>query len=175
MRKWFLAALLASTPLFLAALLVLTPPLALAQNNFPTPGGATAGGSVGMCLNAAGLAVACGGASAIAPGTVIQGNGTGTVGAVTGTLTSATGKTAYICGFAISATGTGSIGAITITGLLGGTQTYQAGLSAAGGVVAQAQFSPCLPASGTNVNIVITTTADASATAVDVNSWGFLL
>jgi hypothetical protein len=32
-----------------------------AQNNFPTPGGATAGGDVGMCLNAQSLAVPCSG------------------------------------------------------------------------------------------------------------------
>jgi hypothetical protein len=36
-----------------------------------------------------------------------------------------------------------------------------------------ATFTPCIPASAVNTAITITTTADANATAVNVNSSGF--
>ena len=49
-----------------------------------------------------------------------------------------------------------------------------AGALGASGLPTQT-FTPCIPASAVNTAITITTTADASATAVDVNSWGFQL
>jgi hypothetical protein len=101
--------------------------------------------------------------------TGIQGNGSGTTGAVVGTLAAAAAKTTYICDFDVSATGTGSVGPITIAGLLGGSKVYQ--LTAPGSVAKT--FSPCLPGSAVNTAITITTTADPSATAVNVNSSGF--
>lgn len=103
----------------------------------------------------------------------ISGNGTGTTGAVVGTLAAAAGKKTYICGFAVSAAGSAAVGPITIAGLVGSSQVYQATASSTGGVVAQATFTPCIPSSAVNTAITITTTADASATGVDVNSWGF--
>jgi hypothetical protein len=36
-------------------------------------------------------------------------------------------------------------------------------------------FTPCIPSSTFNTAITITTTADGTATAVDVKSWGFQL
>jgi hypothetical protein len=86
-----------------------------------------------------------------------------------GTLAAAAGKTTYICDFDVSAAGTGSVGPITIAGLLGGSKVYQ--LTAPGSVAKT--FSPCLPGSAVNTAITITTTADPSATAVNVNSSGF--
>src|SRR5271170_5466211 len=102
----------------------------------------------------------------------IGGNGTGSTGAVVGTLTPAATDTAYICGFNVSALGTLTVGPITVAGLLGGSQVYQL-VATAGGVTLEIQFSPCIPASAINTPITTTTTADASATAVDVNSWGY--
>jgi hypothetical protein len=34
-------------------------------------------------------------------------------------------------------------------------------------------FTPCIPATGTNTAITTTTTADGTASAVAVNSWGY--
>lgn len=99
---------------------------------------------------------------------IIAGNATGTTGAVVGTLAAAANKTTSLCEFDVSAAGTGLIGPITIAGLLGGSRVYQITAPA----IISKSFSPCLPASAANTAITITTTADATATAVDVNSSG---
>lgn len=105
--------------------------------------------------------------------TAITGNATGSTSAVTGTLAAAVGKTTYICGFDVSAIGgTAAIGPITVAGLVGSSMTYQL-TSSASGVQLQKTFTPCIPASATNTAITVATTADGTATAVDVNSWGF--
>jgi hypothetical protein len=106
--------------------------------------------------------------------TPVQGNATGSTGAVVGTLAGVAGKTTYICGFAVSAVGSGAVGPITIAGLVTSSQVYQFTAAATGGALTQA-FTPCIPASAANTAITTTTTADGTATAVDVNSWGFQL
>jgi hypothetical protein len=107
--------------------------------------------------------------------TAIAGNATGTTGAVVGTLTSATGKTAYISGFSVSAVGgVAAIGPITVAGLAGGSQVYSMNSLAAGNTLV-VNFAQAIPASAVNTNITVTTTADGTATAVSVNSWGFLI
>lgn len=113
--------------------------------------------------------VACGAACA----TPITGNATGSTGAVVGTLAAAAAKTTYICGFNISATGgVATIGPIVVAGLVGSSQTYQL-FSTATGAQLPVTFSPCIPGSAVNTAITITTTADGTASAVDVNSWGY--
>jgi hypothetical protein len=103
----------------------------------------------------------------------ITGNSTGTTGAVVGSLGAIPNKTTWICGFAVSALGgTAAVGPITIAGLIGSSMVYQL-TSTAGGVALTQTFTPCIPASATNTAITITTTADGTASAVDVNSWGF--
>lgn len=105
--------------------------------------------------------------------TQIIGPGTGTTGAVVGTLAGTVNKTTYICGFDVSAVGgTAAVGPITVAGLLGGSFVYQLN-SAAAAVNFSKTYFPCLPASGTNTAITVTTTADGTATAVDVNPNGF--
>jgi len=105
----------------------------------------------------------------------ITGNATGTTGAVVGTLAGVANKTTYICGFHVDAIGgTASIGPVTLAGIVGSSMVFQGSSTAAGGAgIPWQQFTPCLPASAANTAITITTTADATATAVDVNSWGF--
>lgn len=116
-----------------------------AQQNFPTPNGAVA---------------------------AITAIATGTTGAVTATLAATSNKTTYICGFDVSAAGgSATVSPITVNGLLGGGFTYQ-GVSS-GGAPFQHAFSPCIAASGANTSITISTTADGTATAVDVQAWGF--
>lgn len=103
----------------------------------------------------------------------ITGNSTGTTGAVVGTLAARVGARTWICGFNVSAIGgTAAVGPITIAGLTGSSMVYQIA-SSAGGVQLTQTFTPCIPASALNTAITITTTADGTATAVDVNSWGF--
>ena len=109
-------------------------------------------------------------------GTVITGNATGSTAGIVGSLAAASGKTTYICGFNVQAIGgTSTVGPITIAGLIGSSQVYQTDVNSAtvGKTVAQASFNPCIPASAVNTAITVTTTADGTATAVDVNSWGY--
>jgi hypothetical protein len=107
------------------------------------------------------------------PTSTLLGVGAGSTGAVTATLTSSTGHLAYLCSFDVSALGgTATVGPITVTGLAQ-ILTYQLTATASGNVFVRS-FKPCLPASATGTNIVITTTADGTASAVDVNAAGFL-
>jgi hypothetical protein len=107
-------------------------------------------------------------------GTPVTGVGAGTTGAVTGSLAATAGKTNYLCSFDISAIGgTATVGPVTLTGLLGGnTLTYQLASTAAGNFLSRT-FSPCVPASAINTAISVVTTADGTASAVDVNLVGF--
>lgn len=103
--------------------------------------------------------------------TPITGNAQGTTSAVVATLAATAGKTTYICGFHIDSTGSGAIGPITMAGLIGSSMVFQ-GTAGANNNPSQT-FTPCVPASAANTAITITTTADGTATAVDVNSWGY--
>lgn len=110
-----------------------------------------------------------------AASTPISGNAAGTTGAVVGTLAANATKTTYICGFNVqSIGGVATSGPITVAGLVTASQIYQTGVnSTTAGQVASANFNPCIPASAINTAITITTTANGTATAVNVNSWGF--
>lgn len=103
-------------------------------------------------------------------------SGAGSTGAVTATLPASATLFTYLCGFNISAVGSaaGAVGPISVAGIKGGPQTYQLAAAAtpAAGYLSQT-FSPCLPSSAINTAITVTTTADATGTAVDVNAWGF--
>jgi hypothetical protein len=186
MRKMLLA---------LVALLLSWPALAQSPNTdtyFYTPNGGGVNGAIGMCLNTSNKAVPCSAANVVpspvsvtpfptnpatqVAATPISGNATGSTGAVVGTLAGAAAKTTYICGFNVQAIGgTAAVGPITVAGLNGSSQVYQGSSTAAGGTVASGSFNPCIPASAVNTAITITTTADGTATAVDVNSWGYQL
>lgn len=107
--------------------------------------------------------------------TAITGNSAGSTGAVVGTLAATSGKFTYICGFDVSAIGgTAAVGPVTIAGLTGSSMVFQLSSAAASATLSRT-FTPCIPASASNTAITITTTADGTATAVDVNSWGFQL
>ncbi|CAN7374315.1 hypothetical protein LJR220_003337 [Bradyrhizobium sp. LjRoot220] len=105
--------------------------------------------------------------------TAIQGNAAGTTGAVVGTLAANATKITYLCDFDVSGIGgTAALGPVTIAGLLGGSKIYQLSSSATG-VTLSKSFNPCIPASAINTAITITTTANGTATAVNVNSSGY--
>lgn len=137
----------------------------------------TASGAIGSSnpLSVTTAAPAAGTAGAGYPpgATPITGNATGSTAAVVGTLAAASTKFTYICGFSVSALGgTAAVGPITIAGTVGSSLVYQLASAASGSQLTQT-FTPCIPASAVNTAITTTTTADGTATAVDVNSWGF--
>jgi hypothetical protein len=100
--------------------------------------------------------------------------GSGSTGAVVGQISAVANQTSYLCGFDVSAIGgTAAVGPVVIAGLIGTTSfTYQISSTAAGLTLAR-NYNPCIPASATNTAITVTTTADGSATAVDVNVHGY--
>lgn len=102
---------------------------------------------------------------------VITGNAQGTTGAVVATLPAKANYTTYICGFHLDSTGSGAMGPITLAGIVNGPMVFQ-GTAGANNNPSQT-FYPCIPASAPNTAITITTTADGTATAVDVNMWGY--
>lgn len=103
----------------------------------------------------------------------ITGNASGSTSAVTGTLAAASGKVTYICGFVVSSIGgTAATGPITIANLVGSSMVFQLTSSATGVSVTQA-FSPCIPANAPNTSITVATTANGTASAVNVGSWGY--
>lgn len=105
--------------------------------------------------------------------TPVTGIGTGSTGAVVGTLAAIPGQKTWICGFDVSGIGgTAALGPVVVAGLTGGSFTYQISSTAAG-ITLSRTFTPCIPASAVNTAITVTTTADGTATAVDVNAWGF--
>jgi hypothetical protein len=78
-------------------------------------------------------------------------------------------KTNYVCGVHVSSTGSGT-SAVTVATLTGGvTFTYQ--LTAPGNFAML--YNPCIPASAQNATLTVTAGANGTATAVDVNVWGF--
>jgi hypothetical protein len=106
--------------------------------------------------------------------TSITGVGAGSTGAVVATLAASANRTTFICGFDVSAIGgTAAIGPIVVAGLSGGNSfTYQMSSTAAGTTLSRT-FTPCIAGNAINTAITVTTTADGTATAVDVNAWGF--
>lgn len=122
------------------------------------------------------LLCACAGAFAqqalpLARAITITGNATGTTGAVVATLPAKPNFLTYICGLHIDSTGSGAFGPITLAGIVNGPMVFQ-GTAGANNNPSQT-FFPCIPASGYNTAITLTTTADGTATAVDVNMWGY--
>lgn len=170
---------------FLAAIALLCLATAThAQNNFPTPNGATAGGSVQMCVNSASQAIPCtgttGAAGYPAGATPIGGAFSGAdTTSQAATLALASGKTTYICGFTVS--GLGATGAttvnVTVATLVGSvTLTYSYVFPAGATVVATSigrEYSPCIPASAAAAAITITVPGATGNTATQINAWGF--
>ena len=105
--------------------------------------------------------------------TSINNGATGSTGAVVATLAGTSGKTTYISGFNVyAAGGTAAVGPIAVAGITGGTQNFQMNSSAAGNTL-NVVFSFPIPATATNTAITVTTTADGTASVVNVNAWGF--
>lgn len=110
--------------------------------------------------------------------TPITASATGTTGATTATLASVGGKTTYICGYSIRANATAATTVTnTITGVITATLSsimWVAPLASGIGIDEQI-FSPCVPASGTNVDIAIVSGAPGSGGTVSSKGWGYNL
>lgn len=110
------------------------------------------------------------------PSVPIAAGASGTTGAVVATLAADATRLTYICGFDVSAIGgTAAVGPITIAGLTGSQSFKYQASSTAAGVTLSRTFTPCIPSNAINTAITVTTTADGTASAVDVNAWGFQL
>ncbi len=110
--------------------------------------------------------------------TPITASATGTTGATTATLASVGGKTTYICGYSIRANATAATTVTnTITGVITATLSSVMWVApAASGIGIDEQiFSPCIPASGTNVDIAIVSGAPGSGGVVSSKGWGYNL
>lgn len=106
--------------------------------------------------------------------------GTGAASTATATLTSGPGRVAFINGFVVSGLGATAAGtaAVTVTGVQGGTQTYQITIPAGATVAVppvQVNFPMPLPASGANTNIVVSAaTFGAGNTTSNVTAYGYI-
>lgn len=173
MRNLMRAALCAASLALLGSA-----PARATDNNFPTPGGATADGKVSMCVNSGGFAVPCNASSAYPTGaSPVTASATGTTGATTATLPAASGKTTYLCGFSIRANATAAAtGNATVTGTVSGTLNFTqwtAPLASGIGITEPQIGSPCIPASAQNTSISIVSAAPGAGGTVSVAAWGY--
>ena len=104
--------------------------------------------------------------------TPITGNSSGSTQSVVGTLAGTTSKTTFICGFSVGAQGGNALISPTLAGLTS-SMIFPLASSPSPTTLPNIQFNPCIPASAANTAITLTTTADGTATAVDVNMWGY--
>ncbi len=108
--------------------------------------------------------------------TPIHAHASGSTGAVSAALASpGAGIRNYVCGWDVSALGTaGVIGPITVTNTQANNIIVQQGTTLAAGatVSLSREYNSCIPAVSLNQAISVATTADATATAVDVDIHG---
>jgi hypothetical protein len=111
--------------------------------------------------------------------TPVSGANTGAAAAITATLAGAAGKLTYISGFHVTGLGAtaGSVIAVTVTGLLGGTQTYNYTVTTGAGLASgnlDVEFGVALPASALNTAIVVNVPSfGAGNTAEAVSAHGY--
>lgn len=128
-----------------------------------------------LCI--AGTGSAGSGSGGFPPNSIpVTSSATGTTGAVVATLPGTAGRFTYLCGF--TATGneaaTGAIVAVTAAGTVSGSLNFNIShpVTPALGTLVEA-FNPCVPSSGQNTAITVTSAADAAGTNVAVSAWGF--
>jgi hypothetical protein len=109
--------------------------------------------------------------------TPIIASGSGTTGSIAVAIPAVALKTAYLCGFIDDAVATASTtGGNSIAGLLGGTFSYIQQIGKVDGSISghySQLFSPCLPASAVNTQILMTSSAPGSGGSQGVVMWGY--
>jgi hypothetical protein len=113
----------------------------------------------------------------VPPGTPIYASANGAAQANNATLTIPSAKMGYLDGFDVDGLGATAASAIavTVTGLIGGTLTFQFGIPAGVGVPVtfSKRFNPPLKASAVNTNIVVNVpTFGSGNTAASTNAYG---
>jgi hypothetical protein len=108
----------------------------------------------------------------------VTNSATGTTGAVVATLPAASGKITYICGFSVSPGSAATAITIQVVVVANSTFTWAVGapVNAVGttGTTLTQTFTPCVPGSGTNTAITVTSGALGTAGVNnDVNAWGY--
>lgn len=102
----------------------------------------------------------------------------GTTGAVTATMAAVAAKTNWMCGFSVRAAATAATtGSVTITGILGGTMTFQEYIApiATGMVPVEPPLGHvCISGSATNTAIVLTAPAPGTGGINSANIWGYV-
>jgi len=110
------------------------------------------------------------------PGQAVHAHASGSTGIVSASLPSpGAGLRNYLCGWDVSGVGTSAaIGPITITNTQTNNIIVQLATVLAAGVTASAsrEYGTCIPSVSLNQAITVSTTADANATAVDVDVHG---
>ena len=93
------------------------------------------------------------------------------------TLAASVGRTTYLSGFCVTTLNPTAVesGVATVTGTITGTLSYQLVEAAATGGQLCVPFNPPVPASGTDVPIVVTLPAISSGAAGSVSAYGFQL
>ncbi len=110
--------------------------------------------------------------------TPITASATGTTAATAATLAKASSVTTYICGFSIRANATAAAtGNSTVVGTITATLNFTQWTAplASGIGITEMVFSPCVPSSTTNTDIVVTSAAPGSGGVVSVSAWGYRL
>lgn len=106
----------------------------------------------------------------------ITASATGTTAATTATLAGTSGKTTYICSYSVRANATAAATVTdTVTGVITATMSsilWVAPLASGLGVDEQI-FTPCVPASGTNVGIAVVSGAPGTGGTVSVHAAGY--
>jgi hypothetical protein len=97
---------------------------------------------------------------------------------VVATLPAASGKITYICGFSVSPGSAATAITIQVVVVANSTFTWAVGapVTAVGttGTPLTVAFNPCVPGSGTNTAITVTSGAlGTSGINNDVNAWGY--
>lgn len=101
----------------------------------------------------------------------------GTTAAVTATMAAVANKTNWMCGFSVRAAATAATtGAVTITGILGGTMTFEEYVSpiATGMTPVEPPLGHvCISGSAVNTAIVLTAPAAGTGGITSANIWGY--
>lgn len=102
----------------------------------------------------------------------------GTTGIVSGGIPGVPGYRTWLCGFDLSGVGSAvaPMSPVTVSGTAGSSFFYNGVLTAtatAAGTPLNMRFNPCIPSSAANQAISVTTTADGTATAVNMQAWGY--
>lgn len=151
--------------------------LILSAIQAPWPAGTNIGGRVGIDETTDGTTNGVRLTNGYPAGaTAITASATGTTAATTATLAGTSGKTTYICSYSVRANATAAATVTdTLTGVITATMSsalWVAPLASGLGVDEQI-FTPCVPASGTNVGIAVVSGAPGSGGTVSVHAAGY--